>query len=73
MSFRDNNKVDYDYWKSLSDEDWSTNTTGGRNKPIINSLDEKLIELTKIVESLQDRIEVLESIESKEWDETRDC
>ena len=21
MSFRDNNKVDYDYWKSLSDED----------------------------------------------------
>lgn len=69
MSFRDDNKVNYDYGQSLENENWTTNTTGGSLSP---SIIIKIIELTKVVESLQNRIEVLESIESKEWENKLD-
>tara|TARA_R110000787_G_scaffold100135_1_gene204992 strand:+ start:470 stop:691 length:222 start_codon:yes stop_codon:yes gene_type:complete len=73
MSFRDKYTPKYNYWNELEDADWSTNTTEEKYKSKVNLLNEKLIELTKVVESLQDRIEVLESIEEKNWDEKKDC
>tara|TARA_R110002096_G_scaffold20391_2_gene67498 strand:- start:700 stop:894 length:195 start_codon:yes stop_codon:yes gene_type:complete len=63
MSFRDN------YYEYLNDNDWVSHTTG---KHKINTMEEKLIELTKVVESLQSRIEVLESIEEKDWENKLD-
>lgn len=67
MSFRDDNKVDYNYYEYLNELDWVSHTTALRTMPH-QTQDEKLINLTKVVEDLQNRIEVLESIEQKNWD-----
>jgi hypothetical protein len=66
MSLRDDNRVEYNY---LNELDWVSHNTAQRS-PI--KKEDKLKELTKVVEDLQNRIEVLESIEQKNWDQKMD-
>ncbi len=66
MSLRDDNRVEYNYVNEL---EWVSHTTAQR--PQMQSED-KLIALTKVVEDLQNRIEVLEGIEQKEWEQKMD-
>lgn len=67
MSLRDDNKVKYDYNEYLNENDWVSHSTAAINNKL--SLNEKLLNLTKAVEKLQKRIEILESIEEKKYDE----
>lgn len=66
MSLRDDNKIEYNY---LNELDWVSHNTAQRS-PI--KQDNKLIALTKVVEDLQNRIEILENSEQKEWDKKTD-
>jgi len=68
MSLRDDNRVEYNY---LNELDWVSHNTAQRS-PTQITIDDKLIALTKVVEDLQTRIEVLENIEKKEWEEKID-
>ena len=67
MSLRDDNKVKYNYNEYLNENDWVSHSTATINNKL--SLNEKLLNLTKAVEKLQKRIEILESIEEKKYDE----
>mgnify|MGYP000742912815 CR=1 FL=1 len=65
MSLRDDNKVDYNYYEYLNELDWVSHNTS-QKMPL--KQDDKLIALTKVVEDLQNRIEILEAIEEKYWE-----
>tara|TARA_R100001463_G_scaffold6764_4_gene21935 strand:+ start:5153 stop:5362 length:210 start_codon:yes stop_codon:yes gene_type:complete len=65
MSLRDDNRVEYNYENEL---EWVSHNTA-QNSLVHTTIDDKLIALTKVVENLQSRIETLEAIEEKNWDE----
>ena len=69
MSLRDDNKVDYNYYEYLNELDWVSHNTSQR-APL--KQDDKLIALTKVVEDLQNRIEILEAIEERYWEHKLD-
>lgn len=56
MSLRDKNKIEYDYYEYLNSNDWVSHSTG--SSKLTN--EQKLINLTKVVESLQEKINILE-------------
>jgi CII-binding regulator of phage lambda lysogenization HflD len=56
MSLRDKNKIEYDYYEYLNSNDWVSHSTV--SSKLTN--EQKLINLTKVVESLQEKINILE-------------
>tara|TARA_R100000935_G_C2785246_1_gene143465 strand:- start:112 stop:324 length:213 start_codon:yes stop_codon:yes gene_type:complete len=69
MSLRDDNKVNYNYYEYLNELDWVSHNTSQR-APLKQN--DRLINLTKVVEDLQNRIEILENIQQKEWEQKMD-